>query len=117
MRKSLEVGHFKRFLGHLSVAFLLRPVCFRATAYPRRAPAILRTIAPERPPRQMLSVSNSHSKAVVLTPKAQLLQRNQNARLRLNSAHACLKREIARAETRRNCQIYLIQAGPGQPRE
>ena len=45
--------------------------------------------------------------------EARLLQRNYDARLRLNPAHACLKRDIARAETRRNGQINLVQAGPG----
>ena len=35
--------------------------------------------------------------------KAQLLQRNHNARQRLSPAHACLKRDIACAEARRNC--------------
>jgi hypothetical protein len=33
-RKILKMAHFKRFLRHLSISFLLRTVCFPAAAYP-----------------------------------------------------------------------------------
>ena len=43
-------------------------------------------------------------------------KRNHDACLRCRSAHACRKRNIARAEPRRNCQVDLIKSGAGHPR-
>jgi hypothetical protein len=65
VRKNLKVPHFKRFLRHLSVSSLLRPVCFPAAAYPVNtgSAAIRHSMLPNNRRVKCLSASGSPPEA------------------------------------------------------